>query len=183
MIYAKIRDNTIIKYPYTLTNIRNDYRNVSFPKQPSEQLLNEYGVYSVTPVTKPQIDSHTHKVVEGTPVKIGAQWTQNWDIVPLTQDEVNEALNDIQQNIINDVQSRLDNFARTRGYDGIMSACTYVTSANPKFQAEGQYCVQVRDATWNALYNILEEVQNGTRPVPNGYSDIKNSLPTLTWPN
>ena len=34
------------------------------------------------------------------------------------------------------IQARLDDWARTRGYDGILSACTYATSAVAKFAAE-----------------------------------------------
>ena len=73
-------------------------------------------------------------------------------------------------------------FARTRNYDGILSACTYATSPTPKFQTEGQYCVVARDATWARLYEILGEVEAGTRPVPSGYADIAPELPVLVWP-
>lgn len=88
----------------------------------------------------------------------------------------------IQQEIIDATQKRLDTFARTKGYDGILSACTYATSAVPQFQTEGQYCVSARDATWASLYQILAEVQTGTRPVPTGYADIEADLPVLEWP-
>jgi len=80
------------------------------------------------------------------------------------------------------VQSRLDAFARTRGYDGILSACTYATSTNPKFATEGQYCVQARDATWAKCYEILNAVQAGDRPVPT-WEELEAELPVLQWPN
>lgn len=81
------------------------------------------------------------------------------------------------------IQLRLDTFARTRNYDGILSACTYATSTVPKFQGEGQYCVNARDATWAAAYDILAEVQGGTRPMPNSITDIETELPVLVWPS
>lgn len=81
------------------------------------------------------------------------------------------------------IQTRLDDFARTRNYDGILSAATYATSTVPKFQAEGQYAVTARDATWAAAYQILAEVQAGTRPMPSQPSDIFPELPVLAWPN
>jgi hypothetical protein len=80
------------------------------------------------------------------------------------------------------VQKRLDDFARTRGYDGILSAATYAASTVPKFKAEGQYAVEARDATWVKLYQILAEVEAGTRPAPSGYADIEPDLPILEWP-
>lgn len=80
------------------------------------------------------------------------------------------------------IQKRLDDFARTRGYDGILSACTYATSAVPKFAAEGRYAVDARDATWSAAYAILAEVQAGDRPIPGSLSEIESDLPVLAWP-
>ena len=96
------------------------------------------------------------------------------DEAKLLELKTNEAIGKVQQ--------RLDDFARTRGYDGIMSACTYATSTNAKFAAEGQYCVGARDATWATLYQILDEVLAGTRPMPTGYADIEPELPVLEWP-
>lgn len=80
------------------------------------------------------------------------------------------------------IQFRLDAFARTRNYDGILSACTYATSAVAKFQAEGQRAVELRDQTWGAAYEILAEVQAGTRPMPASLADIEADLPALEWP-
>lgn len=89
---------------------------------------------------------------------------------------------ELQAEIVSATQRRLDDFARTRNYDGILSACTYATSTVPKFQAEGQYCVEARDATWATLYQILADVEAGTRPVPSGYADVEADLPALAWP-
>lgn len=80
------------------------------------------------------------------------------------------------------IQHRLDAFARTRNYDGILSACTYATSAVPKFAAEGQACVDLRDATWTAAYSIMADVLAGERPMPAGLEDIEADLPALEWP-
>ena len=106
-----------------------------------------------------------------------------WDGVTASPPPVPEKTpEEIQKEVTEGTQLRLDTFARTRNYDGILSACTYATSSIPKFQAEGQYCVNVRDSTWAALYSILAEVQEGTRPIPSSYEDIEGDLPALTWP-
>ena len=80
------------------------------------------------------------------------------------------------------IQQRLDDFARTRNYDSILSACTYATSTVAKFKTEGQACVNLRDATWAAAYNILAEVQAGDRPMPVSIADIEADLPAAVWP-
>lgn len=80
------------------------------------------------------------------------------------------------------VQKRLDDFARTRNYDDILSAATYATSAVPKFKAEGQYAVEARDATWVKCYEVLAAVEVGSRPMPTT-DELLAELPVLTWPN
>ena len=79
------------------------------------------------------------------------------------------------------IQTRLDDFARTRNYDGILSAATYATSAVAKFKAEGQYAVEARDATWAKGYEILAAVQAGTRPAPT-LDELAAELAALVWP-
>lgn len=79
-------------------------------------------------------------------------------------------------------QDRLDQFAQTRNYDGILSAATYATSVVPQFAAEGQYAVSARDMTWITLYSIMAAVQGGTRPMPASYAEVEAELPVLEWP-
>jgi hypothetical protein len=97
-------------------------------------------------------------------------------------DEMSRRVPDVKAEIIEATQKRLDDFAKTRNYDGILSACTYATSTAPKFKAEGQYCLGARDATWAKLYDMLAQVEAGTRPIPSGFADIEGELPVLAWP-
>ena len=80
------------------------------------------------------------------------------------------------------IQARLDRFAGTRGYDGILSACSYASSTNAKFQAEGQYCVSARDETWAACYAIMAEIEAGVRAIPS-LEELLAELPVLEWPS
>jgi hypothetical protein len=93
-----------------------------------------------------------------------------------------ELLQKLYRDVVDKTQQRLDEFARTREYESILSACTYSTSTVEKFRIEGQYCVEARDATWNKLFQILEEVQTEQRPTPTSYDDIQSDLPILEWP-
>lgn len=90
-----------------------------------------------------------------------------------------------QQRIIRDlttaVQAHLDATARTRNYDGILSACTYATSTNSQFAAEGQACVQWRDACWFACYGVMNSAQLGGRETPTSEQLIAE-LPPMVWP-
>ena len=89
---------------------------------------------------------------------------------------------DLQKLFTEAIQGHLDAFARTRNYDGILSAATYATSTVPKFRAEGQYAVEARDAVWAKGYEILAEVAGGQRPLPT-LEEVIAELPLLAWPN
>lgn len=146
----------------------------------------EFFVYRYFTAAEPNYDPITQSVVEIDPALVNGEWTQQWRIDALTPTQIadnvvakNAALfRDIQ----NQTQARLDSFARTRNYSGMLSLCTYVSSTNTKFQAEGQYGIEVRDATWAKLYEILESIETGTRPIPTHYTEIESELPTLIWP-
>lgn len=146
----------------------------------------EFNVYPLYSTAQPTFDPITQAVAEANPVLINGNWTQQWAVVDLPPEQVaaNQAAAAaaLQAAIIGGAQQRLDNFAKTRNYDGILSLCTYATDTNPRFAAEGQCGVQSRSATWAALYTILAEVTAGTRPVPTGYADIEPDLPELVWP-
>jgi len=87
----------------------------------------------------------------------------------------------IQAAFTNAIQRRLDDFARTRNYDGILSACSYATSGNAQFAAEASYCVSARDATWATGYEILAAVLSGQRAMPT-VDQVMTELPPLEWP-
>lgn len=165
-------------YPVSEWEIKQANKNTSFPIP----FVPPVDYAPVQPTDKPPFDRFTQKVVEAAPVKVGGQWQQAWQVVALTPEESATAVAGLQAEVVAATQQRLDAFARTRNYDGILSACTYATSSVPKFASEGQYAVNARDATWAALYQIMAEVQQGTRPMPSGFADIEADLPAMEWP-
>ena len=183
-------------YPQTMqvfklhSDIRAAFHGTSFPSVMTDEDLAALGVYPV----KQTASGHnpiTQTATEASPALIAGEWSQQWEVVQkyATPEEEAAAIaadqeakaKALQESIVSATQKRLDDFARTRNYDGILSLCTYATSAVPKFAAEGQYGVNARDATWAKLYSIMGEVQAGTRPAPVGFADIEPELPVLEW--
>lgn len=110
------------------------------------------------------------------------------DMIPINDADLHALRNlpktpeQVEADIIVQTQARLDTWAKMRGYDGILSACTYATSTVPKFATEGQLAVTKRDETWAALYAFVEQVKAGTQSMPTGYADVEPLLPVLEWP-
>jgi hypothetical protein len=195
-MYINTTDNT---YPHSEADIRRAFPNTSFanPFTPPDN----YAV--VFPAPQPTA-SIIQSVREITPVlTVKGHYEQTWEIVPkfveytdeqgvthtVQEQETAAIMADAEaktQAFIASVtvatQARLDDFAKTRNYDGILSACTYASSPSPKFSGEGQYCVNVRDSTWATLYALMAEVQGGQRSMPATVADVLAELPVLVWP-
>jgi hypothetical protein len=79
-----------------------------------------------------------------------------------------------------DVQARLDEFARERGYADIVSACSYATSTVDKYKTEAKRCVKKRDEAWSTLYALIETVDTGARPELS-IDDLAQEFLDLKW--
>jgi hypothetical protein len=87
----------------------------------------------------------------------------------------------IQAEMVATVQKHLDDTAKTRGYDGILSLASYASSTHPPFSAEGQAGLDWRDAVWGYCYQVLADVQAQTRTIPTA-AELIAELPVMVWP-
>lgn len=148
--------------------------------------LSQYGYKTFIETPRPDRNEITQDVIEVLPILINGEWTQQWSIINLGMDIIvqqqTKILTELADLSVNRIQCRLDEFARTKNYDNILSATTYTTSKILSFAKEGQYCADVRDATWAKMYEIYSDVQNGLRAPPTTYEEIEALLPALSWP-
>ena len=79
------------------------------------------------------------------------------------------------------IQARLDDFARTRGYDNALACISYAASPVARFRDEGLYMLLVRDAAWLSAFRIFDAVEAGERDMPS-VEDFMAELPELRWP-
>lgn len=111
----------------------------------------------------------------------GKRIVSDGDGNPVAIDPPAPTEDEIIASLTGDVQGWLDSEAKTRGYDGILSLCTYVDSTNPTFATEGQAGVEWRDTVWGICHTIMADVQAGNRPVPTR-DELIAELPPMVWP-
>jgi hypothetical protein len=106
-MYILIKDGNIEKYPYSINQLKQDNKNVSFPINISNEILAEFGVYPVISTEYPQVD-YTKNVVEKPPLKQRArnidgtykadddktiedeawEWVQVYEVTDATEQEI-----------------------------------------------------------------------------------------------
>lgn len=92
-----------------------------------------------------------------------------------TSEQIRAALTDA-------VYAHMNAAAQARGYDDIKAAVTYAEEpAVPLFQAEGRALRAWRSLVWAHCYQVLADVQAGTRAIPTA-AQLIAELPALDLP-
>ncbi len=84
---------------------------------------------------------------------------------------------DIVKEFESKIQSHLDETARSKGYDNIMTACSYAGAPNP-FENEAKAFITWRGEVWAYAFAELVKVQEGRRQVPD-LEEFIAELPTF----
>ena len=171
-----------LRYPVSQSQIRAENPQTSYPASfPVPD-----GFALVFPAPAPTVNQVTQIAREIAPVltQLGT-YQQAYEIVELDAEIVAANIAAKNAAFIKSVevatQARLDDFAKTKGYDGIISVCSYATSTS-RYGAEGRYCVSAREDTWDTLFQLLADVQAGTKPMPGSVEEVMEILPVLEWP-
>lgn len=83
-MYIKL--NNGVPEAYSVSQLRYDNPQISFPSEIPESLLNEYGVFKVEETNKPEV-GFDKTVVEGQPELVDGVWKQVWTIVNATPEK------------------------------------------------------------------------------------------------
>lgn len=143
---ALIKDNVVVRYPYTTTNLRNDNPTTSFPAELSPELLAFWGVYQVSPTPRPNID-YTQNVVEVTPTLLNGVWMQTWQVTDATPEQVAERTDSQADTVRTERNERLAACDWTQLPDAPVDAAAWAT-----------YRQDLRDVTaqagfpWNVVW-------------------------------
>lgn len=91
MFYAKLNNGDVVRYPYTITDLRLETPNVSFPQTMTDAELAPFNVVPVIPTDAPNVD-YT-KNVSRWATKSGSSWVEVWTVTDATPQEIADRLN------------------------------------------------------------------------------------------
>lgn len=87
-MYALVKDDAILRYPYSITDLRRDNPGTSFPRFPSDDTLEAFGVVTVAATERPAYDPVTQDLTELAPVLTDGVWAQVWAVTDASADEI-----------------------------------------------------------------------------------------------
>jgi hypothetical protein len=90
MIYLKINEDQSITYPFSITQLRKDNPNTSFPENINIETLLEYNIHQVIEVARDT--NYLKNYTETLPILIYGVYYQNWDITDATEEEINQRI-------------------------------------------------------------------------------------------
>lgn len=88
-MYVLAPNGTVAEYPYSVSQLRADNPNVSFPVPTPDDLLAAYNVFPVEP-SEPLYDPITQGITEISPIFVDGKWVQQWEVNDLTAEQVNQ---------------------------------------------------------------------------------------------
>jgi hypothetical protein len=100
-MYARIENDTLAEWP--ITNLRSRLPQVSFAEVINNDNLPEGFVYVPNAVV-PTYDTSTHSIVLGDPALLDGIWTQEYTVVPLSEEQLQQNANNAaeQQRLVRD---------------------------------------------------------------------------------
>jgi hypothetical protein len=94
-MYAIVENGVVVRYPYTVTDLRLANRDTSFPNKIDDETLLGYGLHKVFEVAPPQV-TNTQILEELAPVydPVQQQWNQVFSVRNMTEEELQKRNSD-----------------------------------------------------------------------------------------
>jgi len=154
-MYAKIKDGSVEKYPYSITDLKKDNPNVSFPKVLNTSTLNSFGTYEVVTDSKPTYNSVTQTInKKSTPELVSGVWTLKWETKDKPQEDIDQEKADNQADIRSD-----------RGME--LEQCDWTVLPDAPLSTD-------MVAKWKTYRQELRDITK--------QSTFSEAVPSVTWP-
>lgn len=173
MNYLKADGYTVLKYPYTSADLQADNPNTGFPVPTPDEVLEDFGMFPVSPTEQPAHDPYTQNVTEVTPVYIPDRWTQAWEVSAATPEETEERVKERYDQTLADLAIYYDAQAQLGGFAD-RNACVARAGYAGEYQAYG-----VTFGLW------MDECNTIAAALPQPFPPTENIIalfPPLAWP-
>jgi|TARA_B100000085_G_C18527803_1_gene506613 hypothetical protein len=150
MTYVLAPNQTVETFPYSISALRQDNPNTSFPKNPSNEFLASWNVFVVQDRSAPSFDPATQNCNQVNPTLDNGEWVKTWQVTSASSDEIAERLQSKSLDIREQRNQLLTNCDWTQLTDSQLNADTKT--------AWGTYRQQLRDITtqtefpWNVQW-------------------------------
>lgn len=134
----------------------------------NKEELKELGYLMVVEEPYPTFDSDFKKAITNDHIKDDT-YISSYKVVDKTLDELTLLFKEKTQEL-------LDAKAREKGYDDILSACSYAGYEND-FKAEGEAFGIWRAKVWKYGYALLEAIGKGEKALPKSFEELIKELP------
>ncbi len=121
-------ENEVVKYPYSLGELRKEYPNVSFPNPLTKEALAAYNCFIVTEKKPPTDYNKVTKNITSSIHLVKGKWIQRWTIADATPENI--ALRTEEQLRRLDYKGFWKAFTRTAAYTALKTAASTDLSAN-----------------------------------------------------
>ena len=82
-MYAKVVDGSLVKFPYSLAEIKADNPGVSFRKELTDAIMGPLCVVRVWPDEMPDVDRRQFdRTLSDTPEFVDGKWILRWVVTP-----------------------------------------------------------------------------------------------------
>lgn len=85
-MYLKLTNG--IPENYTIGQLRRDNKNVSFPKNISNETLAHFDIYPYTQQNQPTYNSRTQTIQTGDFIETETGWERSWNVINKTAEEI-----------------------------------------------------------------------------------------------
>lgn len=85
-------NNTVLKFPYSIQELRQDNPNTSFPSPMGEEELATWDVFPLVPQNPPSYNAATETLSQVDPVLEDGEWLQSWSVTEADAEDIAERL-------------------------------------------------------------------------------------------
>lgn len=144
MILIKAINGEIVNFPYSMNDLRLEHPEISFPLNPSPDMLARFDVFIVFYHPYPLFDTRTQRMdISQTPILIDNVWTMTRTVIDKTTEEIAEydatELHDLKFKLFDDIDYRTNELIVTGWVYGGPGGVNVRLTQEDQHNYEGEY--------------------------------------------